>query len=107
MKYAANFPVTINHTRTISLLNTGATISCMSKSCFEKLHPQPKLVQTSTYRIHCADGNSLGPIGMTTCTLKFPQTPHPLHLHQGLKSIVRVDPAPFPLHVNQSNNIKK
>ena len=71
MKYAANFHVTINHNRTISLFDTGATISCMSKLCFDNLQSQPKSIQTSTYRVHCANGNSLGPIGMTTCTLKF------------------------------------
>ena len=38
-KYAANFPVTINNNQTISLFDTGATISCMSKACFEKLDP--------------------------------------------------------------------
>ena len=37
MKYAANFPVTINYNKIISLFDTGATISCMSKSCFDKL----------------------------------------------------------------------
>ena len=72
MKYAANFSITIIQNRTISLFNTGATISCMSKSCFDKLQPHPKLVRTNTYRVNGANENSLGPIGMTTCTLKFP-----------------------------------
>ena len=39
MKYAANFPITINKNNTISLFYTGATISCMSKGCFNKLQP--------------------------------------------------------------------
>ena len=75
MKDAANFPVTINQNR-IFLFDTGATISCMSKSCFDKLQPQPKLVRKNTYRVNGTDGNSPGPIRMTTCTLKFPKTFH-------------------------------
>ena len=72
MKYAAIFPVTINKNNTISLFDTGATISCMPKACFDKLQPKPTLVQIHTYRVNGADGNSLGSIGMTTCTLEFP-----------------------------------
>ena len=138
MKYVANFPVTISHNRKISLFDTGATISCMSKSHFDKLQPQPQLVKTSAYRVNCADGNGLGPIGMTTHTLKFRPKfqwqfivcknllcpvilgldfPHnnliginsfssnQLHLHQGLKSIVKSDPTQFPLHVNQISTL--
>ena len=129
MKYVANFPVAINHKRTIFLFYTGATITFMSKLCFDKLQPQPMIVQTNACRVNCADRNILGPIGMTTCILKFPQKFHQkfnvcknllwpvilgldfshnyligidsfsfnqLHLHQGLKSIVWWDPAPFP-----------
>ena len=62
MKYAANFPVTINWNKTISLFDKGATISCMSKSCFDKLQPQPKLVRRNTYRVNSANRNSLSPI---------------------------------------------
>ena len=40
MKYAVKFPVTINNNNTISLSDTGATISCMSKACFDKLLPK-------------------------------------------------------------------
>ena len=73
MKYAANFPVTINQNRTISLFDTGTAIVCMFKSCFDELQPQPKLVKTNAYRVNGANWNSLSPIGMTTCTLKFPK----------------------------------
>ena len=123
----------MNHNRTTSLFNAGATIPCMCKSCFDKLQPQPKLAQTSTYRVICANGNGLGPIEMTTHALKFTKkfhhqfivckhlllpvilgldfshnyligidwlSPNQLHIHQGPKSIARLDPAPFPLHVN-------
>ena len=48
MKYAANFPVTMNKNNTISLFDMGATISCMSKACFNKLKPKPTLVQIKT-----------------------------------------------------------
>ena len=72
MKYAANFPITINKNNTISLFETGATISCMSKAHFNKLQPKHILVQTCTYKVNGADGNSLGDIRMTTCTLEFP-----------------------------------
>ena len=34
---------------------------------------KPTLVQTSIYKVNGAIGNSHGPIGMTTCTLEFPQ----------------------------------
>ena len=37
MKYAANFPVTNNNNNTISPFDTGATISWLSKTCFDKL----------------------------------------------------------------------
>ena len=72
MKYAANFPVTINK-NTISLFDPGVTISCMSKAFFEKLQPKLTLVQTNTYEVNCANGNSLGHIGMTTYALEFPK----------------------------------
>ena len=35
-KFAVNFPVKVNNNKTISLFDTGASISCMSKSCFDK-----------------------------------------------------------------------
>ena len=70
MKYATNFPVTINKNDTI-LFDAGATISCMSKACFDKLQPKPALVQTHTYKVNGANGNSLSPIRTTTCTLEF------------------------------------
>ena len=76
MKYAVNFLVTINWNRKISLFNTGTTISCLSKACFDKLQPQQNLVRTNTYRVNSVNGNILGPIGMTTCTLEFPQKFH-------------------------------
>ena len=73
MKYAVNFPDIINNNNTILLFDTGATISCMSKACFDKLQTKPALVQTHTYKVNGANGNSLGPLGMTTCTLEFPK----------------------------------
>ena len=73
MKYAANFPVTINKNNTISLFDTEATMSCISKACFDKLWLRPALVQTHTYKVNGANGNRLGLIGMTTCTLEFLQ----------------------------------
>ena len=57
----------------VSLFDTGATISCMSKACFGKLDPKPPLTATHTYRVNGVDGNSLGPLGTTTCTLGFPK----------------------------------
>ena len=70
MKYAANFPVTINN-NTISLFATGATISCMSKACFDKPQPKPALAQT--HKVNAANSSSLGPLRMTTCILEFPK----------------------------------
>ena len=73
MKYAANFPVTINNNNTISLFDMGDTISCMSKACSDKLKPRPVIIQTHAYKVNDANGNSLGPLRTTTCTLKFPK----------------------------------
>ena len=73
MKYAANFPVTSNKNNIISLFDRGATISCMSKACLDKLQPKPTLIQTHTYKVNGANGNSLGPLRMITCTLEFPK----------------------------------
>ena len=47
-KYTTNFPVTIINSQTISLFDTGATISCMSKECFDTLDPKPTLKQAHT-----------------------------------------------------------
>ena len=73
MKYATNFPVTINRNNIISLFDLGATISCMSKACLDKLQPYQMLVQTNIYKVNSVDGNSHGPVGMTMCTLEFPK----------------------------------
>ena len=67
MKYAANFPVIITNNNTISLFDTGAT---MSKACFDNLQPKAALVQTHTYKVNGANCNRFGPLGMTTCTLE-------------------------------------
>ena len=129
-KYARNFPVTISNNKTICLFHTGATISCMSKRCFDKLD----LTLTHTHKVKGANGNKGGPLGITSCTLEFPKKFQPqfivckhllwpiilgldishnyligidwfstkqLHLHQGPWSIVVSDPTPFPLHINQ------
>ena len=89
MKYAAHFPVSINYNRTISLFDTGATVPCMSKSCFDKLQPQQKLVKTKTYRVHCAEDNSPDSIGMTKCTLDFPKKFHPtIHCENYLNHVI-------------------
>ena len=45
----------------------------MSKTCFDKLDPKPPLIMQHTYRVNGTDGNSLGPLGITTCTLEFPK----------------------------------
>ena len=73
MEYAANFSVTIKNKHTISLFDTGATISCMSKACLEKLQPKLALVQTHAYKVSGANGDSLSPLRTTICTIKFPK----------------------------------
>ena len=52
----ANIPVKGNNNHTVSLFDTGATIPCMSKSCFDKLGPKPPLITQQTYRVNGADG---------------------------------------------------
>ena len=42
--------------KTVSLFDTGATISCMPKACFDKLDPKPNLMQTQTYKVNGANG---------------------------------------------------
>ena len=71
MKCATHFPVTINRNNTIALFDTGATIPCITKACFDKLQPKSKVVQTNIYKVNGVDRNSLGSTGMTTCTLEF------------------------------------
>ena len=44
----------------------------MSKAYFDKLQPNPVLVQTHTYKVNGTNGNSLGPLRTTTCTPEFP-----------------------------------
>ena len=73
MKYASNFSVTVKNNNTISLFDTGATISCMSKACFDKLQPKPALVQMCTHKVNGTNSNSLGPLGTIMCTLEFPK----------------------------------
>ena len=53
----------------------------MSKACFDKLDPKPALVETHTYKVNGANGNSLGPLGMTYVplnSLKVSTTVHSL-----------------------------
>ena len=57
MRYAMNFPVTIIKNNTISLFDTGAPISCMSKACFDKLQPKSKLIQINIYKVNGTDRN--------------------------------------------------
>ena len=71
IKYATNFPVTINKNEIISLFDTGDIISCISKECFDKLDPKPASIQTHTYTVYGTNDNSLGPPWTTTCTLEF------------------------------------
>ena len=73
MKNAAYFPVTINKNNHISLFDTETIISCMSKACFYKLQPKPVLVESHRHRVNGTKCNGLGPSGMTTCILEFPQ----------------------------------
>ena len=68
-----NFPVKINRNNNISPFDTEATFSCMSKACFDKIQPKSRLVQTNMCNMNGAVGNSLGSIGMATCTLEFPK----------------------------------
>ena len=57
----------------VSLFDTGAMISCMSKVCFDKLDPRPPLITKHPHRVNGTDGNSLGPLGTATCTTEFPK----------------------------------
>ena len=72
-KYAANFPAIVNNNQTVSLFNTGATISCILKSYFDKLYPRPLLITKHPCRVNSTDSNSLGSFGIATCTLEFPK----------------------------------
>ena len=73
MKYAMKVPVTMNKNSIISLFDTGATISCLPKACFNKLQPKPMLVQTNMHKVNGADRNSVCPIGSIAFTLEFPK----------------------------------
>ena len=67
------FSVTVNNKKMISSFDTDAIISCMSKTCFDKLDLKPILTQTQIYKLNGANGNSLSNLGTTTCTLEFPK----------------------------------
>ena len=41
----------INNNKAISLFDTGTTISCMSKACFDKLDPKPTLTHTHSLKL--------------------------------------------------------
>ena len=66
-------PAEVNNNQTVSLFDTGASISCMSKSCFNKLDPRPPLITKHSYRVNGTDGNSLGLLVLANCTLEFPK----------------------------------
>ena len=105
---------------------------------FQQTTTKPTLVKTNTYIVNDTNGNSLGPVGITTCPLEFLKklqqqfivykhllwpvilgldffhtyligidwsSANQLHLHQGPKSIIILDPTPFPLHVNQISTL--
>ena len=61
----------------MSQLTTITPYLCLTQepplpACFDKLQPKPALVQTHTYKVNGANGSSLSPHRMTTCTLEFP-----------------------------------
>ena len=70
MKYTANFPGTINNDSTISVWHRRYHFLDV-KSMFDKQPNQHWFKHT--YEVNGANGNSLGPIGMATCTLVFPK----------------------------------
>ena len=73
MKCAANCPVTTTKNMTPFLCLTQELLCPVcQKHALNKLQPKPKLVQTYTYKVNDADGKSLAPIRMTTCTFEFP-----------------------------------
>ena len=67
IKYATNFPVTINKNKTISLFDTGTTISCMSKTCFDKLDPKPTVIPIHMYKANVTNGSSFSFLGKNIC----------------------------------------
>ena len=73
MQNVTNFLVKCNSNETISLSDTGATISCMPKASFDKLDPKPKLMQSQAFKVNGTDGNSCGPLGTTICILEYPR----------------------------------
>ena len=72
-KNVANFQVKIHNKQMVSLFDIGATISCMSIVCFDNLDLKPHSLTKCIYRVNGADGNSLGPLSTTTCTLRVSQ----------------------------------
>ena len=61
-----------------------ATISCMSKACSNRLDPKPVSIQTHAYKVNCVDGNSLGPLGTSTCALNSPKNQQQLIIGEHL-----------------------
>ena len=67
------FHLKVNNNQTVSLFETAATSFCMSTTCFDKLDSKLPLITQCTHKVHGTDGNSLGTLGTTTCTLEFPK----------------------------------
>ena len=59
----------------MSLFDTDATISCMSKAGFDKLDPKPTLIQTHMYKVNGAKGIVSVPLAQLHVLWNSPRNP--------------------------------
>ena len=62
------FPINIQGSKCNALIDTGATISCISEAYFKTL-PQQNLKGLHRVAVRSASGSSLAPIGFMTCNI--------------------------------------
>ena len=64
------FPMKVGSTLCNTLINTGATRSCMSEAYYWKLHLN-KICLLSNIRVRSATGSNLSPLGIVDCTFEL------------------------------------
>ena len=62
IRYATNFPVTINKNKIISFLTQVLPFPVCQKHVLINCIPNQHLIQTHMYKVNGAEGNNLGPL---------------------------------------------
>ena len=67
------FPTKVGNTMCNTLIDTGATRSCMSERYYKKLH-LAEIHLFQNLNVKSATGSNLAPVGMVKCTFKLGKT---------------------------------